>query len=863
MPASRIHRALVLGWAAVILGVTVPGIAPRLAELAATLAVGWPHASFAVLAAGWGAHLRVLAVAGLAGLALWAAGALPALWLQTPGTGGFLLGAGAVGLLGLGLAAVRLFYPGLLVLSFLLPALAGWHRRSPVRLPPGGGAARFATVAALVLLVPWMLVPESHPDGWEYFLAGPERMLAAHGISVLGATPPLHYPALAETLYALPVWLDADAAAKWLNAFALAAGALALVSTLPGAGWMGLLLLATSSTTAALAASGKNEGFAAGFVMLSLAGAWRGRWPASAVAGGLALSTKYLSALNVAWVPLVCFLPPGRIGLPFLGRWIVVALAVAAPWYAKSWALTGDPAYPVLSGLFPSLQAGWDARNAAVWTQCPGGTGGPAGGARALVAALLREHAGLVLLLPFVLAVPGATRRAVLGALATLAVWYAAFDPTQLPRWSFPALAPVLVLAGGSAAALTGAGTLSRWLLGGAVATGWLGAIAGHATGHNPLPCALGLESRAAYRGRVLTTFVPAREFLAAHPEPGALLLCGEMREYRLPKPCRLAGAHASGEAPLFWRLTHECPAASRVATRLRQLGVTRILVNPVLGMTNASSFTPFAWDLRQVRLQAGFVGRWWDLEFAPPRTDALNGCTYVYRLRRAPHAQPASPLLQLPGTESEVAPAAALASAGFLLEARRRLAAACRSMPPVLQYGDLAAWISSEAGDWETAWRLVRPSVDAGALDDQNFHLYAQASLITRRWTEALRGYALMRAAYPGWDDVADRFSAEARFQMAMEGLGRGQAREAETVATEALNALPPPNRSLWRPRLAGLLHGARALARFRLDRTADARADLADGAATLPDLASLTAPGPLAAFLRDRAASMLPSHP
>jgi hypothetical protein len=183
--------------------------------------------------------------------------------------------------------------------------------------------------------------------------------------------------------------------------------------------------------------------------------------------------------------------------------------------------------------------------------------------------------------------------------------------------------------------------------------------------------------------------------------------------------------------------------------------------------------------------------------------------------------------------------------------------------MPPVLQYGDLAAWISSEAGDWETAWRLVRPSVDAGALDDQNFHLYAQASLITRRWTEALRGYALMRAAYPGWDDVADRFSAEARFQMAMEGLGRGQAREAETVATEALNALPPPNRSLWRPRLAGLLHGARALARFRLDRTADARADLADGAATLPDLASLTAPGPLAAFLRDRAASMLPSHP
>ena len=608
-------------------------------------------------------------------------------------------------------------------------------------------------------------------------------------------------------------------------------------------------------------ASGKNEGFAAGFVMLSLAAALRRRVRVSGIAVGFALSTKYLAGLNAAWIPLVVFLPLGRAGLPCVLRWAALAALVAAPWGLKSWLLTGDPAYPVISGLFPSLQEGWDDRNAAVWAQVTGGTGWHADGARALVSALLREHAGLVLLLPLVLAAPGLCRRAVLGALTTLVVWYAAFVPTQLPRWSFPALAPVLVLAGGSATVAATAGPGVRALLFAAVATGWLGAIGSHATDHNPLPCAFGLESREAYRGRVLTTFAPTRGFLIARPVAGALLLCGEMREYRLPKPCRLAGAHASGEAPLFWRLTHECPTAHAVAKRLRQLGVTRILVNPELGMTNASSFTAFAWDQRQVRLQADFVGRWWDLEFAPPRTDALNGCAYLYRLRRSPRTRPTSPLLQLPGTESEVVPAVALASTGYPVPARGRLAAACRSMPPVLQYGDLAAWMATEAGDWEAGWRLVRPSIDAGALDDQNCYVEAQASLVTRRWTEAVRGYALVRAAYAGWGEVADRFSAEARFQWTMERLGRGEIREAEAVATEALNVLPPPNRSLWHPRLTGLLHGARAVARFRLGNTADARADLAEGARTLPDLATVTAPVPLAAFLRARAGAMLPT--
>jgi len=863
MPGSRVRRALLFAWAAVVLAVAAPAALRGIAELAGTLAAGWPRPSLAVIAASWAAHARILAAALLPALALWSAGSLPVRWLPgfpaaVRGPAGFLVGAGAVGMAGLGLASVRLFYPGLLILAFVLPAIAGWRTRSPVRLPAGGGAARLATIVALAACIPWMLVPESHPDGWEYFLAGPERMLAAHGLSVLGATPPMHYPAVAEMLYALPVWVDADAAAKILNALALVAGAL-ILSRAVGAGWEGLCLLATAATTAALVASGKNEGFAAGFVMLALAGAWNGRWITSAVAAGFALSTKYLAGLNVAWVPVVCFLPAGRGGVPRLVRWSAVALGVAVPWYAKSYLLTGDPAYPVLSGIWPALQPGWDARNAEVWALCTGGAAWRPGGIGALAIALVREHAALVLVLPLLLAAPGAGRRAAVGGLATLVLWYAFFVPTQLQRWAFPAYAPLFVLAAGAVAAAARSGAVARLLVGAAVGTAWLGALGGRAADPNPLPAALGLETRDSYRARVLTTFKPTRAFMEGKQAPGALLLCGEMREYRLPRPCRLEGAHASGEAPLFWRLTAACTTEAGMARKLRQLGVTRILVNPVLGMTNAPLFIPFAWSDRQLRLHAGFVGRWWDLEFAPPQTDSRNGCAYVYRMRRSPRAVPPAELLHLPGTEGEVLAAVRLAEDGFLPQAVAHLAAYTARMPRVLEYEDTAAWIASHAGDFETAWRLARPGAEPGRLDDENFKTFSVAAYMTRRWTDALRGYELVRAAYPDWAEVADRFSAEARFQMAVERIGRGNARAAESVATEALAAMPPPNRSKWHPRLAGLLHGVRALARFRLGRTGAAREDLAAGAATLPELGPLASPGALEDFLSARARAML----
>src|SRR6185503_18973813 len=106
---------------------------------------------------------------------------------------------------------------------------------------------------------------------------------------------------------------------------------------------------------------------------------------------------------------------------------------------------------------------------------------------------------------------------------------------------------------------------------------------------------------------------------------------------------------------PLTWEIAAGSGSPVRMAVRFRQLGITRILVNPVALLRAAELFTPFSWTPAALDRYGEFVSRWWEMTAAPRTTDHVNGAAYLYRVRRTPLTQPVRPVAHLPGAESEV----------------------------------------------------------------------------------------------------------------------------------------------------------------------------------------------------------------
>lgn len=729
----------------------------------------------------------------------------------------------------------------------------------------------WASFAAMAVWMPWSFAPESQPDAYEYFLAGPERWLAAHGLSVTGAPATQFYPALAEVLFAFPVAAGAEGAAKLMNAGVLLCGAfafLAVIAETAAARWAGLAFVVTSVSGGWFFATGKNEGFGAGYLLLALAAGLAGRTsrPAlqlSAVLAGGALSTKLLAAVNLAWVPLVIIPVWWGAGFGALVRWGLIAALVASPWWLKAWALTRDPGFPVLGAMLPFIPGGRDARHAEVWRLTTGGTAFRPSFLATCGRSLITEHAAAAFLLPLVLITRGRWRPVALAATALYAAAHALFLPNQIMRWFYPALGPALLLAGAAApgymAGARGRGPLLAVLLG---ASG-LAAVSVRHGDPNPFPWLAGCETDGAFAARHLTTFTTAREFLARAPSSGALLLAGEVRGYRLGRPVRIANRQASGDPTLGWTLTHAVASPERLRIRFRQLDVDAVLVNPVVSMTGASQFTPFAWTERQTRLWGEFIGRWWELTFVPPTRDHINGCHYLYRIRPVPLPVPTEPLLHLPGAESEMLRVTLLGDADGPMAGLGLLRVAFDRMPRVIQFENFAGSIARDAGDHAAAYRYTLESVERGWIDDDNWGGHAMSALQIRKFASALRALALVRAGYPGWDDWADRFSAETRFHLALGAMHDGRPATAERDLAAAILALPPDHGQPWRASRAGLLHAARSLALRRLRRQDEAGAELARAAALVPDLGGLGDPAALEAFLGQTAAALLPSAP
>jgi len=715
----------------------------------------------------------------------------------------FPVGYGAVSFLLFGLLLARLWFP-VVLWSALAIVLVMSLRRAPPRswpsLPRAGmpsGAAIGAAVS-LALFLPWLLGPELHRDAYEYHLAGPWQWLAAHGLAARHVFPTMHFPMLAELPFAFPLMLGHDGVPKLLHLAWFLVGAGAFAAVLPaGQGAWGVLGLTACATVCGIAGNCKNDGVMTALVFLvwaCLTATPRpsARSPGVLLAGllcGFAVSTKHLWPAALAWPVLGSLLVRRRGGwLAGLGAG---ALLAGTPWAVKSFLITGDPFFIMLSGRFPAIMDGWDARNAAVW--------GTWFGHRPLLAHPLREYARYLpwenpaFVLALAVAVVGGGSRVLLVGLSLL-LSFTCFQVFPGPfgfqaMWFFPVLAPAVFLSfagwGGIAR-----GRALRWLSGVFVCLAILNRLPVQLQQSNPIPCALGTETAYDLRARTFGTLEEAMEVLRQpHVLAGrAVLSVGEIGSYRVPLPFLVGTPLYSGEAPLLWRLVSSSRSQADLAKKLRQLDVGAILHNPMRAVAMAPRFAPFAWDDRMLRLLERFVARRTEPLLVPRHSDQRNGVFYAYRvLDRTRLPEPAF-LFTLPGADILLADGRAAMAVGNYPRAVRLLEPVCRRFPRIGQFRNALAYAYHLAGMPERARSEYAAGLRSGMVDDINILDGASVAFVSGHPEEAAALFSLAADTYP--DRAADSLSYlhAARLVAIARRIAAGDAAGAENLIAHGL---------------------------------------------------------------------------
>jgi len=250
---------------------------------------------------------------------------------------------------------------GLLVVASLVRA-ADWARLVVRALALAQRKVRSHLGAALVLAIPalWnlpsLILPIIDSDGLRYHLALPKLYLLEGRIflypwDVVGA-----YPQGAEMFYLLGLQMGPAEAAKWLHFLVVCLGAAALVMMVGSRRSGGLLgAIAYAATPAVLA--GAAAAFIDGFSMLHIAVAAVGlkrRIHPGAV--GLALAgalwTKWTVAPAVAGILVVVVVEAAR-GWKWRSAFAVLVpiVLVLAPVMIRNSIATGDPFFPIMTGL--------------------------------------------------------------------------------------------------------------------------------------------------------------------------------------------------------------------------------------------------------------------------------------------------------------------------------------------------------------------------------------------------------------------------------------------------------------------------------------------------------------------------------
>lgn len=268
------------------------------------------------------------------------------------------------------------------------------HSGEPARAEPWSSADRiFMVFAALAvcLAVLSTRVPVVDYDSLEYHLASPAHHLRAGRIGFWAENVYANFPEHLETLYLLGMILGggAEAGLPVALAMSVAFGLLAAAALYRMASWFwcrraglaaGVFLLAcpfTVSTvfraydTLAVTAYSALAFYAVLRWIEALRRGEDSRWHAVAgVMAGLGVATKYtallllclplgLTVLAAGYAARRCVLTAALRG----GVFALTAFIAVAPWFARSYAYTRNPTYPLLYGVFGGKH--WSAEQAA------------------------------------------------------------------------------------------------------------------------------------------------------------------------------------------------------------------------------------------------------------------------------------------------------------------------------------------------------------------------------------------------------------------------------------------------------------------------------------------------------------------
>ncbi len=245
--------------------------------------------------------------------------------------------------------------------------------RSPYRLA-------FIALAVIIVLQLFAALAPPTPSDWD---ATSEHLAEAKQYARDGRVHPLWYdhhsqfPATLQMFYTLAHVLGVPGAAKlfhWgFGVMALGAVALAGRRLLaPAAGAYGALILATTPVFARLMGVGYVDlpAIACGVLAVHFFARWlrddelRCLWLSALMAGaGASFKMQGLALLGVLVVGVVVARRSRLEGLRLAAISAAIALAVCAPWYVKTWVLTGNPVYPFAYDLFGGRY--WSAENAA------------------------------------------------------------------------------------------------------------------------------------------------------------------------------------------------------------------------------------------------------------------------------------------------------------------------------------------------------------------------------------------------------------------------------------------------------------------------------------------------------------------
>ena len=520
----------------------------------------------------------------------------------------------------------------------------------------------------LLPAIPWIatapLLPPTNIDTLSAHLGLPALWGMCHRIFSVPGNPHFSYPMGFERLSAFFLGLGLEGGVPSFHMILLAISGLAYSAALKKAGCrlagVGGWLVFSCGYFLSLAWEGHPDAvlvFAAALGVLALA---EGSVPGMGAVCAVAAMCKY-TGLSMA----AAFLSAGLLlgkgterNLRFvLGGGVICAVS-ASCWMARNWLETGNPVYPFLRGLFPSLN--WNAWNSAVLWGCMKDASINAGSfpdeaLRELPQVLWKAVKNvwfspltcLFCLLPlgFMRGLPRLARVVAVQGVIFAIMWM--FPVPKFGRYLMPELlmplAIFLFVLGDSGAGRSLFLALMVFLGGASFVSG----VRGNAL--PPEKVLVGAADRNAYGRAAIGSFRDAVGWVNAHrPSRGRALIIGGSSGYGLSLPWLWAD---DASVPAFLLATGAGTDEGRIWTGLRQKGVSIVLYNPVSALHRSRWSSGYALSDKWM---SEYAKMWRDrmaLARAPERFDGTGGW-YVYGLRSPSGSRGNAPRPWVPGLE-------------------------------------------------------------------------------------------------------------------------------------------------------------------------------------------------------------------